>query len=766
MIDRIIEWLLRNRTWLLSFLLGGTVLFIIGLSQLRLEFSFDSFFPKSDPEYQYYADYSAEFDELQDYLIAVAIHNPDGSIIDKDFLQKADLTFQELSHISGIDSSALATRVSQVKRRGLGYKLQPFLEFDTEKNLTKSVRRLRRDSLFARSFMSKDSAWLCSYYFIQEDFFDKSERDEISYSIDGIIEKSGFETQISGIPYIRTRYVEKLSGELMMFLTLSALLLMVCLALLYRTIWGVMVPLLVALVAIMWTLGLMGGTGEPITILSNLLIPVMFVVAMSDVIHIVTKYLAMTEEGMERVEALRRALQQVGMATFLTSVTTAIGFGALMVSRVHPMRMFGMYAAAGVMITFIVTVAALTYILPKLKPSQIAKPNKGLAAIGTWDRWLGKLDLWIKRHPIRIAIGGFALLFLAGYFTLNIPVNNYLLEDMHKKDPVRQAMGFFEDQFDGGIRTFELAFEAADGHEVTELAVLEQMAKVEDFLGKNGSFSPFLSPVTILKSANEAYNFNRPGFRQLPDSQAQVNELLSAIKLQGGSIFLDLVISDDKQRARLSSRIPDMGTEAFYELKNRLYGFADQNIDSSLVAIRVTGHAALTENNLEYLRTSLLEGLLIAFILVAVLMGLLFRSWKMLLVSLVPNLAPLLLTGGVMGLFGINLSSSTSIVFVVAFGIAVDDTIHFLTRFKLERARCATIDEAIRKTIIGTGKAMILTSIVLLGGFVLLLASDFGGTYNTGFFTGLTILFALFADLLLLPVLLRWVFGEKPTSTL
>lgn len=759
------SWLIRNRSWLLAFLLVGTVIFSFGLSKLRVEFSFDSFFPKTDPEYQYYADYAKEFVEIQDFLIVIALQNPDGDIFQKEFLQKSDHIFSELADIQGIDSSALATRIGQVTRRGLGYSRQPFLEFDDDKDVAKSQKRLARDSLFARTFISKDSTWLCSFLFIQEKFFDSSERDEISRSIDRILEASGLESQVSGIPYIRTRYVDKLFGELLMFLTLSALLLIVCLALLYRTVWGVLAPLFVAFGAILWTLGLMGGTGEPITILSNLLIPVMFVVAMSDVIHIVTKYLSMTSEGYDQKEALQRTLEQVGVATFLTSLTTSIGFGALMVSKISPMRMFGLYASAGVMITFVVTLAALTYILPKLKPSQIAKPGKGLAASGNWTTWLSWLDRWIISNEKGIAAGGFLILLVAGWFTAHIPVNNYLLEDMDRKDPVRLAMGFFEEQFDGGIRTFELAFHAQNGHEVDDLEVLKEIKKVELFLGKNGSFSPFLSPVTVLESANYAYHFNRRSHLSLPDSQAQVDELLSAIRLQGGQAFLDLVISDDRSRARLSSRIPDLGTEAFFSLSAKLDSFVQINIDPNLVTHRVTGHAALTERNLEYLRVSLLEGLFIAFVLVAVIMGLLFRSWRMLLVSLVPNFAPLLLTGGVMGLFGINLSSSTSIVFVVAFGIAVDDTIHFLTRFKLEKARCATIDEAIRNTIIGTGKAMILTSIVLLGGFVLLLASDFGGTYNTGFFTGLTILFALFADLLLLPVLLRWVYGKKTRNS-
>jgi len=163
----------------------------------------------------------------------------------------------------------------------------------------------------------------------------------------------------------------------------------------------------------------------------------------------------------------------------------------------------------------------------------------------------------------------------------------------------------------------------------------------------------------------------------------------------------------------------------------------------------------LTEKNLVYVRQSLLAGLSIAFVVVGFLMGMLFRSWKMLLISMVPNVVPLVLTGGVMGLFGITLTASTALVFVIAFGIAVDDTIHFLSRYRLERRNGLDKDAAILETLKGTGKAMILTSFILMGGFVLLLASDFGGTLNTGLFTALTIIFAMFSDLFLLPILLR-----------
>lgn len=757
MIDRII----RHRNALMVGLALTLGVLGYGLTHLRLEFSFDSFFPKEDPAFAYFAAYEEQFTEAQDFLIAIAFQNEAGNIFDQDFLRTSDSIYQKLAALPGIDSSAIATQVGKVKRTGLGFSFRPYLDFSTPEKLRKSQRSLRNDSLFSGAFMSHDSSWVCSYIFIEENIFDKKERDGVSREIDKILEDVSFPKKISGIPYIRTNYVDKLSKELMIFLSLAAFLLTACLTFLYRTFWGVAGPLLIAVGALVGTLGFMGLTGEPITILSNLLIPVMFVVAMSDVIHVITKYLGNTAAGHDRKESLRRTLSMVGMATFLTSLTTAIGFGALMVSPIRPMRMFGIYAAVGVLFTFVITVIALTYLLPRLDPAKIAKPGKGFAASGIWEHWLGKLDTWIGGHQRGIVWGSVGIMGLALWFTLHIPFNNFLLQDLNDNDPVKQSMQFFEQEFSGGIRTFEMGFHTQEGHTIDDLQVLKEIEKIEHFLYKTGSFSTFFSPITLLKGANQVYHFDRPSYYALPDSQSDVDTYLKGLQIQGGSTLLNMTMNDDRTWGRLSARMPDIGTEAFYALTAKLDSFATQSVDSTLVTYKITGHSALTEQNLIYLRESLLEGLMIAFILVGFIMGLLFRSWRMLLVSLVPNFAPLLLTGGVMGLFGITLSSSTAIVFVVAFGIAVDDTIHFLTRFKLERDGGASVEEAIRTTMLGTGKAMILTSIVLLGGFVILLASNFGGTFNTGFFTALTILFALLSDLILLPVLLRWVFREK-----
>lgn len=749
------DWLIRNRTGVFWGAVVLTLALIAGLSQIRIDFRFDGFFPKDDEEYHYYEEYQSLFYEAQNYLVAIALESPEEDIFDRDFLELADSTFRKIAALKGIDSVALGTQFEQLKRRGLGYSSRPFLEWETEKQLEQSKKRILKDSLFIGSFAGKNLKHICGFFYLEPDLFDSPERDVVNRTIKRYVKETKLENYVSGIPYIRTQYIDKLGSELLLFLSMSAFLLLSALVALYRTPWGVMVPLMTAFAALGCTMGLMGITGEPLSILSSLLIPIMFVVSMSDVIHLMTKYLSIAREGVGKIEALRLTLSRIGLATFLTSLTTAIGFGSLTISRIGPIRAFGLYAALGVLVTFVVAVAILSFAMPRLRPDQFARED-AFANSPFWNRNLSRLNTYIQSNPRKIALAMVFLVISSILLTSRIPFDNYLIQDMGENDPAKVAMRFFEEEM-YGMRSFELGIHAAEGYRVSDKEVLDEMAKIEAYLQQQAYFSPFFSPSSFIQEANYLYHFNRDKHRKIPDEQEDIDELFNFASLNGGDPILLQLMNEDRSRARMHARIPDIGTDAFRTMHDSLELFIQSNCDSTVFTHHMTGHAFLTERNLIYLRDSLMFGLLIAFILVGGIMGLLFKSWKMLFVSMLPNVIPLILTGGVMGLFGIPLSSSTAIVFVISFGIAVDDTIHFLTRYRLERQRGKGVDEAISATLLGTGKAMILTSIVLLGGFALLLFSSFGGTFNTGFFTALTIVFALLADLIFLPVLLRWV---------
>jgi hypothetical protein len=744
-----------RRLWLL--LLGlCTLLFAVGIALVRIDFSFDSFYPKDDEEYLYYQQFQETFFERQNFLIYVAIAGPDGEVFDAAFLRRVDTLFAGMEDIGGVDSVLSPTRIPLVKRRGTSFSQVPYLQFETEAAARASRQRVLSDSVMLGGFITRDLSHVCGYVQIDPAIFDTRQRDEVSRELRRRLDTFGAPYVLSGIPYIRTRYIETIGQELLLFMTLAIAFIALVLFLTYRNIWGVIIPMMAVVISLVWVLGFMGLTGQTVNLINNLLIPLIFVVGTSDVIHLTTKYLSETRAGRTRGVAMRRTMKDIGLAIFLTSVTTAIGFGSLLVSRLPPIRAFGLYAALGVLITYLITVILLPNALLRLPPSRFGH-RQAIDNLPLWHTLLLRIDRLTRTRSRALVLSFSGVLLVCGWYIVRIPTDTHLIEDIGKGDPIRESMTFFEAQ-GYGLRPFELGLRAKhDSIPLTDRRVLVEMSRMQDWLADQHSFSPFLSVASLVEQVHYLDHFSRPAYRSIPEEQATVDEYLDLVRLRSGEDLLQQVVSQDGQQGRISARLPDIGTNAFDQLYAGLDRFYRRECDTTLFTYRPTGHAFLTEHNLVYVRRSLLGGLSLAFVIVGAIMGLLFRSWRMLLASMLPNVVPLLLTGGVMGLFGITLTASTTLVFVIAFGVAVDDTIHFLTRYRLERQQGHDVDTAIRHTLLGTGKAMIITSLILMAGFVMLMFSNFGGTFSTGLFTGLTVLFALLADLLLLPVLLRWL---------
>lgn len=723
---------------------------------MRIDFSFDSFYPKDDDEYQYYQQFQETFFESQNYLVYVAIQGPGEAVFDADFLRRVDTLFAGFGRIEGVDSVLSPTEVPLIRRRGTDFRREPYLQFDTPEAAKASRQRVLRDSVMLGGFLTRDLSHVCGYVQIDPAIFDTRQRDVVSRTVRARLQAFGQPYVLSGIPYIRTKYIETIGQELLLFMTLAIAFIALVLWLTYRNIWGVVIPMAAVVIGLIWILGFMGLTGQSVNLINNLLIPLIFVVGTSDVIHLTTKYLHETRDGRARSAAMRRTLREIGLAIFLTSLTTAVGFGSLLVSRIPPIREFGLYAALGVLLTYLITVVLLPNALLRLPPERFGN-QQAVDNLPLWRALLLRIDRLTQRRGRAVVLSFAAVLLTCGYLIFQIPTDTHLIEDIGEGDPIRESMTFFEAQ-GYGLRPFELGIETRhDSIPLSDQRVLADMAKLQRWLHQQHDFSPFLSLATLVQQAHYLDRFSRPQYRKIPDEQAQIDEYLDLIRLRSGDEILGQVMSEDGRQGRISARLPDIGTNAFDRLYADLDSFYRAECDTALFSYRPTGHAFLTEHNLVYVRRSLLGGLSLAFVIVGLIMGLLFRSWRMLLVSMVPNVIPLILTGGVMGLFGITLTASTTLVFVIAFGVAVDDTIHFLTRYRLERGRGHDRDTAIRLTLLGTGKAMIITSLILMAGFVMLMFSNFGGTFSTGLFTGLTVIFALLADLLLLPVLLRWV---------
>ena len=353
---------------------------------------------------------------------------------------------------------------------------------------------------------------------------------------------------------------------------------------------------------------------------------------------------------------------------------------------------------------------------------------------------------------------------LFSYGATTIVSNNYLMDDMDPDTSIKKDFDFIDDEF-GGVRPFEMAIVLEDtSNSIWDVETLQSIEKVENYLrntygvGIRNSLVQSLSILNRASNAGDSSNFN------VPDSQSKINRFKRMLKVADKGRFIGTFLDSTETRSRISGTVPDWGNIRSQEKNDSLRTFIENNVNADHIDFVVTGSAHLLDKNMSYMSSSLVKGLSFAILIVAVIMGLIYKSFRMVVISVIPNIIPLVIIAGVMGFFGINLKITTAMVFTITFGIAVDDTIHFLSKFKIELNKGKSVIYALKRTYISTGKAIVLTSIILISGFLLLLMSDFLGTYYLGLMICITLFVAILADFYVLPLLLIYFYKAKSKS--
>jgi predicted RND superfamily exporter protein len=305
-----------------------------------------------------------------------------------------------------------------------------------------------------------------------------------------------------------------------------------------------------------------------------------------------------------------------------------------------------------------------------------------------------------------------------------------------------------------GLKPFEMSIELKDKNKsIYDYEVLTELNKIDSFLLTDYELKQCASVIQILKISNRTEHGGIPDYYTFPDETDAASFIRQFEKFDRNGL-LNLFVDSTKTFARFSSSSGDEGRYATNEKNVRFDAFFKTEVDTNLISYRLTGTGHLLDRNMGSLSANLTQGLFLAVIIIALLMGFLYRSFKIMLIALVPNVIPLIMLAAILGFFGIQLKVSTAIIFTISFGIAVDDTIHFMSKLRLELNKGQSLLYAIKRTYISTGKAIVLTTLILCSGFLLLIFSDFLGTFYVGVLISLTLFFALLADLLLLPVLL------------
>jgi hypothetical protein len=734
-----------------------TAFCFILISNLGFDYNFENFFPQNDPDTEFFKSFRHEFETDNDFII-VGLVNEEG-VFKSDFLHRVDLLTDSIAKLPNVLQVVGPTKFKDILIDP--FSGQPFeidlLRMDDEALLQRDSAKIYGRGEMVGTFFSEDGKAL-AIQINHKQYLSKQACDTLSFALQDIVYPADFdEKHIVGRALGQTYYVSMMQRELIVFVSLSIVLIVLFLFIAFRSWWGIWVPITVILLSVVWILGIMQLFGKEIDLMLMVLPTIIFVVGMSDVVHVLAKYFEELRAGKEKLDAIKVAFKEIGLATFLTSLTTSIGFLTLLTSSIQPISDFGIYTAIGVFVAYILAYSLLPAVLILSKVPSF-DPKSSIQ--GFWNRILRNLFLWVIKFRKGILLGSLVVLVFSIIGISRVEVNNYLLEDLKDSDPLKQEFLFFENEF-AGARPFEMAIMLKEGVDLFDRDVLLEIDLIDQHLIEEYGVGALISPARIIKLAHRTSK-GKDKYFTIPKTQKEIDRLVKMIERQNQGELLALFVNQEKGIARINGKTGDLGAKKFAELNANLAAFTEKTSFSKYADYRITGTATLIDNNNSYLATDMTLGLFIAFFIVAIVVGLMFKNLKMVLICLIPNIFPLLLIGALMGYTGIDLKVSTSIIFTIAFGIAVDDTIHFMTKLRLQLSKGYSMLYALKRTFISTGKAIIVTSIILCGGFLTLIMSDFLGTFYIGLLISLTLLFAVLADLLLLPVLLIIFF--KPDS--
>ncbi|MES2680564.1 MAG: MMPL family transporter [Bacteroidota bacterium] len=723
------------------------------ISLLKFDYDFEAFFPNEDNELELYNQYRKTFEYDNEFALA-GIENKSG-IFKKDFLLRIDSLTKQLSRLQYVQRVSSPTNLKILSLNSIIPVQKRVLHFDDESLYKDDSLAIYQSPFLVGSYFAMNARSL-SIYIKTDDILSKKKSDQLARNIEALIRSFGFdEVHFVGRIFAQNVYLVTLQKEFILFLSLSFLVVIVFLWFSFRSLYGVVVPLLIVVVSVLWTLGIMNLLGKPIDIMTSMLPTMIFIAGMSDVVHFFSKYFEELAKGTAREKIYSLILKEVGFPTFLTLITTVVGFLSLLFSSIRPIREFGIYTSVGVTVAFILTYTLLPALL------YFFTPKKLVTVHGTGNRTNNLMRnglFWIFRNQKTILVITAVLILLSVLGISKIKVNNILLEDLSEKVKIKQDFNFFDENY-SGVRPFEMEVNVkALNRTVWDYEVMRELNKVDEFVKKEYQAGFLISPASLVKTIYQNSGTD-------PDAvfpgEDDYQPIAAQLKSNKKNKEVKRLVTTDGRKTRISAKIRDMGSMRVNEHNARLLAFIESNVNKDLVEFKITGAAHLVDRNNEYMVSNMTQGFLFSIIVIGILTFFLHRSWRMVLVFIIPNVIPLVIIGGIMGFAGIELKAATSLVFSIAFGIATDDTIHFISRLKIELGYGKSLMYAFKRTYFETGKPIILTTFILMGGFMSLMISDFQSLFYFGFLICITIIVAVLADIFLLPVLLFLIYRKK-----
>lgn len=733
----------------------------MGYKARDIEWSYDfgKAVPSTDPDMIYYKAFKERFGE-DGNIFAIGVK--DSSLYNPQNFRRFSYLSDEIKSLNGVTSVISLPSLQKLVKdsKNKKFNLMPFFESipEEQQELDSMLNQLLNLKFYSGQIINQENGATLILVTIQKDILNSSKRDvlitDVIHACEMFSEVTGIELHYAGLPFVRSVGTLQLARELQMFLIFSVLITGFILFLFFRSAKAVVFPLIIIGVVVVWIMGSLALLGYKITLLTGLLPPIIVVIGIPNSVYLLNKYHQEYENHGNKMLALSQVVKKIGLATLITNSTTAIGFGVLSFIDIVILREFGIVASLNIMATFVVSIilipAVFSYLPPPntrhLRHLQFKPLGKILSGFDHIVRYHKLAIFSITGLVVGVSIYGLSHLYSVSFMVDDLPEDSKIIRDLH----------FFETHF-SGVMPLEVVVDTGKRRGILKLNNLKKVDELEQFLAEQKHISKPISIVSFVKAIRQAFYNDNPDRYDLPTKQDKnfIFRYLSKSN-QDSSNLLNTFVDSNSQVMRVSLKVADIGSIRMDSLVTHVVKpkiaeiFGDTDID-----VTITGTTLLFIKGNRFLIQSLRNSFILAFILIALIMALLFNNKKMIILSLIPNVIPLLMTAGLMGFLDIPLKPSTAIIFSIAFGISVDYSIHLLAKYRMELyASNFSVPVAVSKSILEIGPSMIYTCIILFAGFVIFSYSEFGGTKALGMLTSTTLLVALFTNLLLLPALL------------
>ncbi|MEL6810152.1 MAG: efflux RND transporter permease subunit [Bacteroidota bacterium] len=755
------RFILRNRTLIIIAIVGMTVFMAMQWKHMRFTYTEANLLPDDHEYNEEYLQFLNTFGE-EGNLIILGVK--DTALFQPQIFKAWTRLSEDLRTYDAVDVTLSVGDLKKLEKKkdSSAFDLVPFIE-ESDSLLDKKKLDRYQYELFNKLpfyeglvYSPNKQSVRTAIYLDKEIVNTPARRDFIVNDLIPLVEAFEQETNLnvytSGMPYIRTLNSQNIIDEIEMFIGAALLVTSLIFFFFFRSFRATFISMITVIIGVMWAFGILGMLHYEITVLTALIPPLIIVIGIPNCIFLINKYQQEIKLHGNQAKSLQRVIAKVGNATLMTNVTTASGFATFILTNSKLLREFGTVASINIIAIFLLSL----FIIPIVYSYMAVPKYKHLKHLN--KRWIGSFVTWMERmvreHRIAIYIVTILLLCASLIGINKIKLSGSLIEDMPKKTEFFADIKFFEKEYEG-IMPLEILIDTKRKKGVMKLATLKRMNELEEYIDEIPELSKTLSVVDLVKYSKQAYYNNNPEYYQLPNSQERTFILSYAKSSANSTGLLSSYVDTTGQYARITTFMKDTQTERFDRIEEDLRAKIAKIFPEDRYEVSITGKAFIFEKGTKYLVNNLILSLSLAILLIAVFMAWMFRNVKMILVSLIPNLLPLLITAGLMGFLGVPIKPSTILVFSIAFGISVDDTIHFLAKYRQELlANNWKIKRSVYAALKETGVSMFYTSIVLFFGFSVFTISSFGGTVALGALVSATLLFAMLANLLLLPSLL------------